>query len=136
MGLRAGLDTEVREKKISCLCRGSNLGRPVSSHISAGTKFRNKKKFRYDIPAISSTLLYKRTFFNSWSVRPRCPGPSGVLVTKRTGQRLKGGRAQGIVISHQSAPKADVLHTKYCTRCPILPCFATATNKTYILNYK
>jgi hypothetical protein len=30
VGLRAGLDTEVREK-ILCLCRGSNPGRPVYS---------------------------------------------------------------------------------------------------------
>jgi hypothetical protein len=31
VGSRAGLDTKVRGE-IVCLCRGSNLGRPVRSH--------------------------------------------------------------------------------------------------------
>jgi hypothetical protein len=54
--LRAGLDTEAR-RKILCLCRGSNPGRPVCSK----TEKNSETVINYEVPqtvVFSSLLLF------------------------------------------------------------------------------
>jgi hypothetical protein len=62
VGLRADLSKEAT-KRIPCLCRGSNLDHPVVQlpralkKRSAGTKLRNKEKFRYGRPDLDNLAL-------------------------------------------------------------------------------
>jgi hypothetical protein len=54
VGLRAGLDTEAR-RQILCLCRGSNLRRPVVLPVARLTELEGSRRSTMGLEKIHNT---------------------------------------------------------------------------------
>jgi hypothetical protein len=127
VGLRAGLDTEAKEK-ILCICRGSNLGRPVCSQTLNWRSYPSSYKLSIEKHEITLFLLHIHLVYSvskmitkychlGWTGTRMalCPG-SGVLVSAGSALRHFAG---GLVVK--------LRHTNSSLRNGVTPVYHNKT---------